>query len=397
MSADNFYDVAVIGSGPAGTIAAQKLSSNGLRVILFEKAPLPRYKTCGGGIVNRALKYLPSGISSMFEKQFNQIEIHDHQADFYYNVIRNSPLVYATMRNDFDFALLEKAKSSGTQVLEQCEVYDLVTTNEYVILKTKKGDFKTLFVIGADGAQGITLKKSGLKIKRKNFPALECEVFIPSGDLQKFSTLRFDFGFIPGGYAWVFPKNDHLSIGLGVFALRQLKINLHLYFNNYLNLLGLNKIRSIERHGFYIPVSLRKNIIANNRILLAGDAAALADPITAEGITSAVLSGHLSAEAIIEGNLNYKIIHLLYQKKILDNIYSELNAELLLSRAYYNYSRLRIFLIKRYGIKFCEIIADVISGEKKYSQLTNNPFNYLKLIKYYFNPPSHFLEPGHNI
>ena len=397
MSSDHFYEAAVIGSGPAGSIAAHKLSSNGLKVILFEKAKLPRYKTCGGGIVHRAVKYLPAGISSIFEKQFNQISIHDHQAGFHYEVKRNSPLVYMTMRDNFDFALLEKAKSSGTQVLEQCEVYDLVTTNEYVILKTKKRDFKALFVIGADGAQGITLKKSGLKIKRKNFPALECEVFIPSGDLQKFSTLRFDFGFIPGGYAWVFPKNDHLSIGLGVFALRQLKINLNLYFNNYLNLLGLNKIRSIEKHGFYIPVSLGKNIIANNRILLAGDAAALADPVTAEGITSAVLSGHLSAEAIIEGNLNYKIVHLLYQKKIFENIYSELNAELLLSRAYYNYSRLRVFLIKKYGEKFCELISDVISGEKKYSRLMKNPFNYIKLVKYYFNPSSGFLEPRHNI
>ena len=392
-----FFDIAVIGSGPAGSIAAQRLSSAGFKVILFEKEKLPRYKTCGGGIVNRVIKYLPSNIYSVLDQQFNQIEIHDHQADFHYKVKRTSPIVYMTMRNDFDFTLIENAKSSGTIINDNCKVLDLILNKESVYIKTTSGDFKALFVIGADGAQGISLKKSGLKLKKKNLPALECEVYVSSKDLQNFSNVRFDFGFIPGGYAWVFPKKDHLSIGLGIFALREINKNLNSYFNNYLKFIDLKKIISIQKHGFYIPVSLAKNIIANNRILLNGDSAALADPVTAEGITSAVLSGHLSAEAIIEGNLNEESVYLLYNKKISKNFHTELNAELLLSRAYYNYSSLRSFLIKRYGVKFCEIISDVISGEKKYSQLMNNPFNYIKLIKHYFIPSYKILKPEHNL
>lgn len=167
MVSNNCYDVAVIGSGPAGSIAAQKLSSNGLRVILFEKANPPRYKTCGGGVVKRVVQFLPQDIFSVFEKEFHQIEINDHQADFYYKLKRNFPIVYVTMRKNFDYKLLEFAKSSGTFVLGNCEVYDLTTDNETVHLKTAKGEFKSAFVIGADGAQGITLKRSGLKIRKK--------------------------------------------------------------------------------------------------------------------------------------------------------------------------------------------------------------------------------------
>ena len=393
MLSNNYFDVAIIGSGPSGSIAAKELSSSGLRVVLFEKANLPRYKTCGGGIVRRVTQFLPTDISSAYEKEFHQIEINDHEANFYYKVKRNYPLVYMTMRRDFDYALLEKAKLSGTQVNEECEVYDLVINNKFILLKTAKGEFKASFVIGSDGAQGITLKKSGLKIKKKNLPALECEVYASDKDLERFSNVRFDFGFIPGGYAWVFPKKDHLSVGLGAFTFKEKNINLNTYFTSYLNHLNFKKIINIERHGFYIPVSTRRNILAANRILLTGDAAALADPVTAEGITSAILSGQLASEAIVQGNLNNKIISSLYNQKIEENFYSELNAGLFLSKVFYNYDGLRTFLMKRYGVKFCEVIADIISGKRKYSNLIKDPFNYFKLVKYYFNPSITKIEP----
>jgi flavin-dependent dehydrogenase len=205
MLAENFFDVAVIGSGPSGSVAANKLSSSGLRVILFEKAKLPRYKTCGGGVVYRAVKYLPIDISSIAVRQFNLIEINDPQARFHYNLKRSFPVVYMTMRKDFDFALLEKARFAGTKVIDNCEVYDMTKENEIMILRTMKGEYKASFVIGADGAQGISVKNSGIKIKKWNMPAVEYEIFVSQEDMQRFSRIRFDFGFIPEGYAWLFP------------------------------------------------------------------------------------------------------------------------------------------------------------------------------------------------
>ncbi len=250
MSSENYFDIAIIGSGPAGSIAAQKLSSNGLNVILFEKANPPRYKTCGGGIVRKGFQLIPPDITTIFEKEFYEIEINDRTADFHYDVKRNYPLVYMAMRKDFDFALLTEAKSSGAKIMENCEVLDLTINDKSLIIKTARGEFMAGFVIGADGAQGITLRKSGLKIRKKNLPALECETYVSQEDFKKFSKVRFDFGFIPGGYAWVFPKKDHLSIGLGAFTLREKNRNLNSYFNNYLKYLNFKKVINIERAWF---------------------------------------------------------------------------------------------------------------------------------------------------
>lgn len=386
MISNNCYDVAVIGGGPSGSIAAQNLSSNGLRVILFEKDYLPRYKTCGGGIVKRAIQFLPSDIFSVFEKEFYQIHIIDQQANFGYKLKRDSPIVYMTMRKDFDYKLLENAKSCGTSIVSNCEVHDLSTNSETVYLKTAKGEFKSLFVLAADGAQGTTFKKSGLKINRKNLPAIECEIYVSDSDLERFSEVRFDFGFIPGGYAWIFPKKDHLSVGLGAFSLRRGNVNLNAYLKNYIKQLNFNKIINMEKHGYSVPVSSAKNILANKRILITGDAAALADPLTAEGITPALLSGKLASEAIIEGGIEPDFVADLYNEKIEKYFYSELKISLLLNKIFYYYPGLRVFLIKKYGIKFCEIIADIISGNKKYSELLKNPLNYFKLVKYYFSP-----------
>jgi geranylgeranyl reductase family protein len=385
IRSQEFFDATVIGGGPAGSIAASKLSSHGYKVILFEKANPPRYKTCGGGIVKRVAELLDPEIRSEFENEFYSVEVFDHQAGFHHFVTRNYPLVYMSMRENFDNALLKKAESSGTKILRNCEVQNVSINNESVLIETTKGNYSAGFLIAADGAQGISTKKSGLRIHKKNLPAIEYEVSVSKTDMEKFPTARFDFGIVPGGYAWVFPKRNHLSIGLGIFATNNRTEKLNKYFNDYILKLKLNKIENIEKHGFYIPVSLSKNKLSTNRIFLAGDAAALADPLTAEGISSAIFSGQFAAEAIIEGEGDVEKSSYLYNQKIEENLWKELKGSLFLNKVFYSYDNIRAFLMKTYGIKLSEIIADIISGERKYSNLLKNPANYFKLVKHYFS------------
>ena len=379
------FDVAVIGGGPAGSIAAHKLSSNGYRVILFEKANPPRYKTCGGGIVKRVADLLDTEICSEFENEFYSIDVFDHQSDFHHLVTRNYPLVYMSMRENFDNALLREAESNGTTIKENCEVLDIKINSDSVLIETVKGNYRAEFLVAADGAQGISAKKSGLKIHKKNLPALEYEVSISNTDMKRFSTARFDFGVVPGGYAWVFPKRNHISIGLGIFATNNRTENINKYVNDYISKLGLNNIENIQKHGFYIPVSLSQNKLSSNRIFLVGDAAALADPLTAEGISSAIFSGKFAAEAIIEGKGDVEKSSYLYNKKIEENLWKELKGSLFLNKVFYSYDNIRAFLMKHYGIKLSEIIADIISNQRKYSGLLKNPANYLKLVRHYFS------------
>jgi len=383
-TSQKFFDVAVIGGGPAGTIAACKLSSQGYKVILFEKANPPRYKTCGGGVVKRVAELLDTEIRSEFENEFYSVEVFDHQADFHHLVTRSYPLVYMCTRENFDNALLRKAETAGTVIMKNCEVLNFSVNNESVLIETANGNYSAEFIIGADGAQGISAKKSGLKIHKKNLPALEYEVSVSKTDLEKFPTARFDFGVVPGGYTWVFPKRNHLSIGLGIFATNNRTDKVNKYINDYILKLKLNRIENIEKHGFYIPVSLAKNKLSLNRIFLAGDAAALADPLTAEGISSAIFSGQFAAEAIIEGKGDTERSSYLYNQKVEENLWKELKGSLFFNKVFYSYDNIRAFLMKHYGIKLSEIIADIISNQRKYSSLLKNPVNYFKLVKHYF-------------
>src|SRR4029077_4203440 len=120
--------------------------------------------------------------------------------------------------------------------------------------------------------------------------------------LERFARVpRFDVGTVPYGYAWVFPKTAHLSVG--VLTTHRGAINLHGQLEEYLRVIGLAP-QSMERHGFVIPVRPRAGPLARARMLLVGDAAGLADPGTAEGISLAARSGRLAADAIIASQLD---------------------------------------------------------------------------------------------
>src|SRR4029077_6064907 len=120
--------------------------------------------------------------------------------------------------------------------------------------------------------------------------------------LERFARVpRFDVGTVPYGYAWVFPKTAHLSVG--VLTTHRGAINLHGQLEEYLRVIGLAP-QSTERHGFVIPVRPRAGALARERMLLVGDAAGFADPVTAEGISFATQSGKLAADAIVASELD---------------------------------------------------------------------------------------------
>src|SRR5262249_20668375 len=133
---------------------------------------------------------------------------------------------------------------------------------------------------------------------------LDAEVEAPPPVLARFADrARFDLGTPPGGYGWIFPKAEHLSVGVGIFtrdaARRRLRDELH----GYLQAVGLGEARVRSIRGAPIPVRPRADA-ARGRVLLAGDAAGLADPLTGEGISLAILSGRLAAESLLTARLD---------------------------------------------------------------------------------------------
>src|SRR5580692_10005912 len=118
----NLFDVAIIGAGPAGCSAALALARSGHSVILLEKAALPRYKTCGGGVLARAFKRLPPNVASVVERSFHSVALNFSGTGMNFTATRTQPVVYMTMRADLDCLLAREAQQAGVQLVESCIV-----------------------------------------------------------------------------------------------------------------------------------------------------------------------------------------------------------------------------------------------------------------------------------
>ncbi|SED51983.1 geranylgeranyl reductase family [Tenacibaculum sp. MAR_2010_89] len=359
------YDVAVIGSGPSGASTAFHLAKKGISTVIIEKETLPRYKTCGGGFVFRGRKNLPFEIDEVVEKEFHTVDIYLGDK-LHFKTHREDPTISMIMRDSFDNLITQKAKEFGATLLENHKLKGLSFEGNLITLETSQGNITANFVIAADGALSPTAKMAGWKEDtRKLIPALEYEVEVSDEDFERLSKeVRFDIDAIPYGYAWSFPKKNHLSIG--VASARRTKINLKKFYQEYMETLGITNVISESQHGFQIPVSPRTDGFVKNNVFLIGDAAGFADPITAEGISNAIYSGKLAAEAIIESNKNNELAGKLYIEKIEENLLPEIKTGLWLSKWFYEQKTVRNILLKKFGQQFSEAMADVFHGDRSY-------------------------------
>ncbi|MDX8411287.1 MAG: NAD(P)/FAD-dependent oxidoreductase, partial [Mariprofundaceae bacterium] len=332
---EGMHDVVVVGGGPAGAVAAYQLASSGLCVTVIDRQRMPRYKVCGGGVVFRARKMLPFDISACVERECGsaRIRLLSHGLDF--SATRDQAIISMVMRADFDHLLLTQAEHAGARLMLGQTVRALTQSEDAVRIETPDHVLSARFVIGADGAGSAVARLGGWRETRLLAPALECELQAEVGDMAVCGACAsFDVDVIPGGYGWVFPKREHLSIG--VVAMRPGRRNrlLKPILTTYLDRLGLRAGEDSPVHGYVIPVSRRKDV-ARGRIMLTGDAAGLVDPVTGEGITSAISSGMLAAQAIVDAQLDADAAVARYQSLIDDRIGGELDAGLKLARLLY--------------------------------------------------------------
>jgi geranylgeranyl reductase family protein len=269
------------------------------------------------------------------------------------------------MRDKFDSLIVDKAKEKGATLLENCKVNGLTIIKNGVVLHTQEGDIESKFVIAADGALSPIARMVGWKETRYLIPALEYEVEVSEKEFQGLSKdVRLDINFVPEGYGWSFPKKNHLSIGVG--SGKRGKIDLPAYYKNYLKNLDVKEMVSESKHGAQIPMSPRKDGFFKNNVLLVGDAAGFADPISAEGIANAIHSGILAAESIIEGGFDPKMVKLNYSKKINEKLIPELKTAKILADVFFGTIWFRKQLMKKYGQTFAEALCDVFIGKRSY-------------------------------
>jgi geranylgeranyl reductase family protein len=289
------YDVIVAGAGPGGATAAYFLGRAGRRVLVLEKERLPRYKPCGGGISAVLLEQFPFSFEPVFESRPAEV-VYSLRGEAVSVPLAGRPL-RMVMRDSFDSFLLDR---TGAEVRAGRPVRKVREEAGRVEVETADGEvFSAAHLIGADGANSAVARSLGLRRGKAPAAAIEAEVRVPPEALARFEgRLEFLFGEVRLGYLWIFPKRDHLSVGIG--ALLPGPGMLQKQLRRVMAEQGID-LDGAPLRGHPLPINLRRGPVCTRRTLLVGDAAGLMDPLSGEGIRPAILSGRLAAEAILAG------------------------------------------------------------------------------------------------
>ncbi|HEY7142423.1 MAG TPA: NAD(P)/FAD-dependent oxidoreductase [Methylomirabilota bacterium] len=373
-------EVAIVGAGPAGATAALVLARAGVEVVLLDRAPLPRDKTCGGGVVARALAALPPGVDLPVERRLVRVESRFVDAGVAVTVERAAPLVHMAMRAPLDLALAEAARAAGAALRAPCTLARVELTPDHLQLETSGGPLRARFLIAADGATGPTARAAGWTEPLGTVPALEAEVEVPPRVLERYADrARFDLGTPAGGYGWIFPKADHLSVGVGVFTEGGARRRLRDELCRYLGAVGLGEASVRRVRGAPIPVRPRR-AAARGRVLLAGDAAGLADPLTGEGISQAILSGRLAAESLLAARLDARVAARAYVASLRRSVLRELRIARGLAWVLYRRPALSRRLVPRLGQLAGEALTEVVAGRRSYQELVGSGRAWRRLL-----------------
>jgi geranylgeranyl reductase family protein len=382
FGSEQALDVVVVGSGPAGSTCALQLARSGLSVAILDKSPPPRYKTCGGGVVGRARKLVGFDIAPVVEHECRSAEMRLLDERVCFRVEREEPLVSMTMRTELDGRLLDEALGAGARIIAPCELRGLGAGRSDLSIATSRGPLRARYVVAADGTSSRTARAAGWPENHNSIPAVESELHVDPAAFERLrSTARFDLGLPRHGYAWVFPKRQHLSFGC--LTTRRGSRGLRQCLERYLEVLGVDRVEARSDHGSLIPVAPRARVLARDRVLLTGDAAGLADPVICEGITHAIASGRHAGEAIATAPGSPSAVYAAYHRALSRNILSELRIARVLARVLYDRLNLRVALFRRVGRPFCEAFTEIICGRQSYRSLFLRPSNYFRLLAAY--------------
>ncbi|HEU5064816.1 MAG TPA: geranylgeranyl reductase family protein [Gaiellaceae bacterium] len=295
------FDVLVVGAGPAGSTAAYRLAEAGASVLLADKARFPRDKPCGGGLTMRAVRQLPFSVESVVEDRASSVRLGlDFNARFERKTER--PLVLMTQRSRLDACLAEHAARAGAEFQDGARVNDLELLDEGVRATVNGHKVAASWLLCADGVNGTSSRAIGLDGDRTYGVALEGNV--PYGVVAEDEyrgRLFLELANVPGGYGWVFPKGDHVNVGVGGWEREGPRLRQHLarFCREY----GIQESSLENVRGYRLPLLHARARLAKGRAALLGDAAGLVDPLSGDGIYEAFLSAKLATEAVVVGEL----------------------------------------------------------------------------------------------
>lgn len=401
------FDVLIVGGGPAGTAAAMKLGSSSLKVALLDKAVFPRDKTCGDALsvdVINQLQTLSPRLADDFIRLSNKIAFHGVKIYSPGRNYVNIPYIDKNLKNSgfisprfhFDNLLFQHAQQyENVAVFQNCTVKKVEITNGSVQLQTNQGTFTGEMIVGADGAHSVVAKSlSDIRVEKQHYMA-GLRVYyegVTSFEKGNFMELHFFKDTLPG-YLWIFPLADNkANVGIAMLSSKvsEKKINLKEVLQNLLQTQPdlaerFKTAKPLETiKGYGLPLGSKKRRLSGDRFLLTGDAAALIDPFSGEGIGNAIRSGRVAADHIVkcfEQRHFSAVFNMAYDKEIYRRMWNEFKVSSILQRAV-RYPAVFNFAVKKAGKSkyLLNIFTSALTHVDHKKKIFLNPAFYYKLF-----------------
>jgi len=301
-------EVLIVGAGPAGSMAARAFAYEGREVLLIEKsAEVGRVVLCAEGISHESLSiFLAPDKARWIASNLNFARLYSPSGD--YLEVRRKNLGYILERKIFDRFLVELALKEGAEIFTSTTFLDAKREKEQIVAKVlsngEEKEIRSKLIIGADGAGSRVARSLGLKGEFRDEDAHYCaQYFLFHPEIKGESAMFFTGNkFAPGGYGWVFPKGDKVAnVGVGVVGERSRA-------REFLDTLVTHYLPGAKVIGFIrgvVPTGGHRVEMVDDGVMLVGDAARLAEPLSGAGIASAMVSGdlagHVGGEALKRG------------------------------------------------------------------------------------------------
>lgn len=359
--------VAILGGGPAGSFAAERLARAGVSVILLDEK-LAWEKPCGGGLTYKAYEKYPFLIDNDTPKRLvSETYLAAGRAGAARLRLRQPLVIYS--RYDLNRMLLDRAARAGARI-EKERVLGLERGGGGWRLRTRSGTIEAGYCVVATGARN-TLRGVGTEYT-PNDAMIALGYYIPAGQDH------IDIQFLPQleGYIWIFPRCGHLSAGIcgkGVPAA-----GLRARLERYLLERGLSW-KDAAFYGHMLPSLARPawqtNRVAGEGWLAVGDAAGLVDPITGEGLYYAMRSGDLASRVILSGRYSPRETPAAYRAALSHDFAADLEFAAAISKRLFSGRFLfsdvptRMVQFMRRSPRFTDLIEDLFAGTQPYLTL----------------------------